>query len=208
MPFLQVDDGKVRVRGQGVGGIGVAAVVPLDVPETGLLVGAGDEADVFGQGELQVPDGLHGQQGGHHGALVVCGAPGRRAGRPPPWAGRGVTVHPSPGVYNVQVAQDVQGGVRLVVQVHGAHIAGEVLPGRPHSWARERKASKAAAGPGPKGLAGLGGAQGTVNPHQAGDGLHQQVLLLGEITFDGRLMEHVRHPPFPACLALTSSRYL
>ena len=198
MPFLQVDDGKVRVRGQGVGGIGVAAVVPLDVPETGLLVGAGDEADVFGQGELQVPNGLHGQQGGHHGALVVCGAPAVEQAVHHLGLEGGGNRPPLPGVYNVQVAQDVQGGVRLVVQVHGAHIAGEVLPRKAPFLGQGEEGLQSGCRTGTKGLAGLGGAQGTVNPHQAGDSLHQQVLLLGEITFDGRLMEHVRHPPFPA----------
>ena len=86
--LFDVDDGEIRVRGDGVGGVGVGTVIPLHVPEARLLVSAGDEADVVFQRNAQVLHGLHGQQGGHHGAFVVVGAPGRREGRLPLWVQR------------------------------------------------------------------------------------------------------------------------
>ena len=57
-----------------MGGVGVAVIIPMDVPKARLLVGPGDEADVFLQGEAQVFDRPHGHQGGQDRALVVIGA--------------------------------------------------------------------------------------------------------------------------------------
>ena len=74
VPFFNVDDGEIGVGRDGIGGIGVPAVIPFHIPEPGFLVRAGDETDIPAQGDAQVFDRFHRQQGRCDRPLVVVGA--------------------------------------------------------------------------------------------------------------------------------------
>ena len=172
--LLDVDDGEVGVGGEGIGGVGLLAVVVGDVLGAALLVGAQDHTHVGGEGQAQVPDGLHGQQGAHHGALVIADAPAVE---------HAVLFHTGVGIggpagalpHHVQVAQDVEPGL-LVVEVGQTHVMVVVGGGEAQLGAELQCLVQGGGGAGAEGLAGLSLPLHALHGHQPGDGGHQLPL--------------------------------
>ena len=170
--LLDVDHRELPVGGEGAGGVGLLPIIILNVAGAALLVGAQQQPGVVLQGHAQVAHRLHGQQGGHGGALVVVGAPAvehavhllrlvglryRPAGALP---------------HHVQMAEDVQGGV-LVVEIHRAHIVVVVFGGEAQLSGQLQGLVQGGGGAGAEGHAGLGLLPDAADAHQPGDGLHQ-----------------------------------
>ena len=170
--LLGVDEGELRVGGEGIGGVGLPGVVVGDVAGAALLVGAHQQAGVAPEGDAQLLHGLHGQQDSGHGALVIVGAPavehavhllGRIGLRHCP---AGALAH------HVQVAENVKGGL-LVVEIGGAHVVIVVAGGKAQLFGQLQTLRQGGGGAGAEGHARQGLLPHAANAYQPGDGLHQ-----------------------------------
>ena len=185
--LLGVDHGEAGVGGEGGGGKGMAGEVPGDVAGAGLLIGAQNAAAVLGQGDAHVLHGLHGQQGGHQGALVVIGAAAVDQVADD-LGGVGLGDGPAvAGEHHVQMAQNVQ-SVLAVVQVGGAHIAFMVGGDETPFSGQLQSFVQSGGGAGAEGSAGSGFALGALNGDQTADGVHQHLLLVFKISFNSFLV--------------------
>lgn len=134
--FFDVDQGEIRIRGQGIGGTFFLPKIILQVAAAALLVEAQHQAGIPLHGNAQRPDGLHGIQGAQRGALVVGGAP---AVDPVlhKLHGEGVRHRPAvPGGDHVQVGQDVQPLGCFRRQIRSNHII--IVIGGFHAGAAEK----------------------------------------------------------------------
>ena len=192
--LFNIGHGEIGVRCDGVGGIGVAGVVVLDVPGAGLLVGAQHQFDVLAQGQPQFLHTAHGHHCGHGGALVVIGAPAIDQVAVAHQRER-VGVPAVADAHHVQMGQNVE-LIGLIVQVDRAHIAFVFAGGQPPLPGQLQRGVQRHGRTGAEGFAGLRGAGGGINGDQGRQSGDVLILAACKPRFNAFIHCHVRFPLF------------